>query len=121
MTARVELVLMPSTEAAGLTRRWVEEQVEPQLSDEAAANLKLVASELVTNAVAHGDGAITVRLELLDDVVRIEVIDTGDRSAPAIRRTADEGGGYGLRLVDALSQRWGVYDGSTHVWADIVR
>src|SRR3954454_5407609 len=114
MTARVELVLMPSTEAAGLTRRWgggawprrgVEEQVEPQLSDEAAANLKLVASELVTNAVAHGDGAITVRLELLDDVVRIEVIDKGDRSAPAIRRTADEGGGYGLRLVEALSQR----------------
>ncbi len=32
-----------------------------------------------------------------------------------------EPGGWGLHLVEALTDRWGVYEGSTHVWFEIER
>jgi len=28
-------------------------------------------------------------------------------------------GGWGLHLVESLSDRWGVHDGSTHVWFEL--
>ena len=36
-----------------------------------------------------------------------------------IRESADEGGGWGLRLLDKVSERWGVHEGSTHVWFEL--
>jgi hypothetical protein len=39
---------------------------------------------------------------------------------PAIRDAGDDGG-WGLQIVQALSRRWGVYDGSTQVWAELRR
>jgi hypothetical protein len=32
---------------------------------------------------------------------------------------ADAAGGRGLRIVAALADAWGAYEGTTHVWADI--
>ena len=32
-----------------------------------------------------------------------------------------EVGGWGLHLVQTLSDRWGVHEGSTHVWFEIRR
>jgi hypothetical protein len=41
---------------------------------------------------------------------------------PEVRdRPKTEPGGWGLHLVEALTQRWGVFDGSTHVWFEIDR
>ena len=28
-------------------------------------------------------------------------------------------GGWGLHLVDQVAQRWGVHEGSTHVWFEL--
>jgi hypothetical protein len=39
----------------------------------------------------------------------------------ARNRPATEVGGWGLHLVQTLSDRWGVYQGSTHVWFEIDR
>jgi anti-sigma regulatory factor (Ser/Thr protein kinase) len=82
---------------------------------------KLVATELVNNAVVPGEGRITLRAELREDAVRVEVIDEGSGNAPQIRAEAegDGSGGRGLRIVDALSVRWGTFEGTTHVWADV--
>jgi anti-sigma regulatory factor (Ser/Thr protein kinase) len=82
---------------------------------------KLVATELANNAVVHGEGRITLRAELRDDAVRVEVIDEGSGNAPRIREEAegDGPGGRGLRIVDALSVRWGTFEGTTHMWADV--
>ena len=38
----------------------------------------LMVSELVTNAVVHGVGAITLRIDVDGDTVRIEVADEGN-------------------------------------------
>lgn len=80
---------------------------------------RLVVSELVTNAYLHGEGRIELRAALEDGRLRVEVVDEGTGNVPEIREAADESGGFGLRLVDQLSSRWGAFEGTTHVWADL--
>jgi serine/threonine-protein kinase RsbW len=89
--------------------------------DAVVDDTKIVATELVNNAVIHGDGRIMLRAELRGDAVRVEVVDEGTGNAPKIRaqRRTDDPGGRGLRIVDALSMRWGTFEGTTHVWADL--
>ena len=75
----------------------------------------LMVSELVTNAVVHGVGSISLRIDVEADAVRIEVADEGN-VALAPSPTAGAHGGWGLRIVEQLSDDWGVRDGSTKVW-----
>lgn len=90
------------------------------IGSEAMENLKLVTSELVNNAYLHGEGAITLRVDLGADTVRVEVIDQGAGVTPEIGEKRRPGeGGLGLRIVDRLASRWGAYEGSTHVWAEL--
>ena len=104
-------------------RRTIEqlgERVDPAL----VPDVKLLVSELVTNSVKYGgDGAVTLRIRTEDPKrLRVEVVDQGAGFVPAARnRPATEVGGWGLHLVQTLSNRWGVYEGSTHVWFEIDR
>src|SRR5690349_8856832 len=91
-------------------------------------NLRLLVTELVTNSVRH---AAAPRIELAvwvaDATVRVEVDNPGmPFTAPASPRAkpgADQEGGWGLFLVDRLSDDWGVADdeGHTRVWFEIAR
>src|SRR3954452_20376076 len=77
----------------------------------------LVVSELVLNAVLHGRGAVAFRTELEGGEVRGEVTDQGSGFAPEVREHGPEAvGGMGLRIVDTLTVKWGVREGTTHVW-----
>jgi len=85
----------------------------------------LVASELVTNAVLHSgceaDQRLEVRASLGDDRLLISVHDpgfSGGRAQP--RAETSEPGGWGLRIVEQLSRRWGAErpDGYL-VWAEL--
>jgi anti-sigma regulatory factor (Ser/Thr protein kinase) len=95
------------------------------LHRETLADLRIVISELVANAVKYGPGSpIHVELDVrARDDVRGEVVDRGDTgaaaTAPRIVERPGAHGGYGLRLVDHLTARWGVYHGSTHVWFEL--
>jgi anti-sigma regulatory factor (Ser/Thr protein kinase) len=81
---------------------------------------RLVSSELVTNALRHGRGKIELRVTLLSEFLRIEVVDEGTERAPSVRHESPgESGGWGLRIVDQLATQWGVFEGTTHVWADL--
>ena len=83
----------------------------------------LLTSELVTNAVRHGDGDITCRLWPGPDVLRLEVSD-GNGSLP---REVDRGpvadSGRGLRIVATVASRWGAVptqpDGGKTVWFEL--
>jgi len=81
----------------------------------------LVASELVSNAYEHGEGAIDLVLELDDERVRIEVVDqgSGHASVKTQPRTVGQVGGWGLSLVDNIAENWGAFEGTTHVWAEL--
>ncbi|MGW3445401.1 SpoIIE family protein phosphatase [Streptomyces sp. NPDC001076] len=80
---------------------------------------KLIVSELVTNAVRHGSGQITLRL-IRHQVLTCEVFDAS-ACAPRLRSacTHDENG-RGLFLVAQLSRRWGfrTVPGGKVVWAE---
>jgi anti-sigma regulatory factor (Ser/Thr protein kinase) len=88
---------------------------------------RLVASELATNSVRHSGAtageSMVIRLDLSSTRVRLEVEDPGVAEAISIR-TADQegGGGFGLNLVQVLSDVWG-HDrgpgGGTRVWAEL--
>lgn len=92
--------------------------IDPQCADQA----RLLLSEIVSNAVRHGEGE-TIRV-LLDAVhggeLRCEVMDEGHGFVPTARdQPALTEGGWGLHLVETLSRRWGVREGSTHVWFEL--
>jgi anti-sigma regulatory factor (Ser/Thr protein kinase) len=95
-----------------------------QLDPTVAPDVKLLVSELITNSVKYGaDGDVTLKVEVDDPRrLRVEVADQGLGFVPVPRtRPATEVGGWGLHLVETLSNRWGVYAGSTHVWFEIDR
>ncbi|QIY67782.2 SpoIIE family protein phosphatase [Streptomyces sp. RPA4-2] len=81
---------------------------------------KLIVSELVTNALRHSSGPISLRL-IQHEVLTCEVSDSGT-GIPRLRRsdTADESG-RGLFLVAQLSQRWGCRSTTSDkvVWAEM--
>lgn len=116
---RLELARRP--EAAGRARQWVARLLQARaVSARVRDSACLIASELVTNALRHGQGKIELRLTMLGRFLRIEVIDEGSGQAPTVRQEEpDESGGWGLRIVDQLAAQWGVFEGTTHVWADL--
>lgn len=87
-------------------------------------DVKLLVSELITNSVKYG-GEGEVHLQLRSDHeghIRVEVVDQGSGFIPVARdRPATDVGGWGLHLVETLTDRWGVHEGSTHVWFEIER
>ncbi|MGW7354521.1 ATP-binding SpoIIE family protein phosphatase [Streptomyces sp. NPDC054784] len=67
---------------------------------------ELLVSELVTNALRHGEGEIRLRL-LLDRTLVCEVWDAGLVQPRRRRARATDEGGRGLQLVGLLSEAWG--------------
>ena len=116
--SRIEL---PRDESAGsLARRFLDERFAADLDELAHANARIVVSELVTNALLHGEGRIVLHAGLDGGVLRLEVVDEGTGNVPAIRKQPEGGvGGWGLRIVDTLAYRWGAFEGTTHVWAEL--
>jgi anti-sigma regulatory factor (Ser/Thr protein kinase) len=99
--------------AAALVRQWGSRDV--------AFDVQLLVSELVTNALRHGEAPIELRLRRAADDLLIEVHDAG-RALPRPRDAGPaEDTGRGLRLVAAISDRWGTrpdVDGKS-VWCTV--
>lgn len=116
-----QLELARAAHAAADARSFVERELSSRgILEPVLQKAKLVASELVTNAFKYGRGRIELRLCFPGDCLRLEVIDQGTERVPKIReQPADETGGWGLQIVDRLSRQWGVFEGTTHVWADL--
>lgn len=111
------LSLPRETGAGASARRFVEHRFAGRGTALQLDDIKLVVSELVDNAVLHGQGGIRLSFHEAPEGVRIEVADEGEGAAIQIREQGPELGGWGLRLVDQLAERWGAYEGTTHVWA----
>jgi anti-sigma regulatory factor (Ser/Thr protein kinase) len=95
--------------------------------DRPSDDVALMASELFTNAVLHGAGAVEVRVELLPSRIRIEVWDEGHSvelvARPPERVPPARLSGRGLGIVGRLAADWGS-DGfarRTRVWAEVLR
>jgi anti-sigma regulatory factor (Ser/Thr protein kinase) len=105
-------------------RRFLRDMLPP--GHPALDDLQTVGSETVCNAIIHtasGDGGwVTVSLLAGGGVNRLEVADDGaDGRRPRVKGEDDATeSGRGMRIVDALSDRWGYRtDGDrTIVWAE---
>ena len=72
-------------------------------------DVKLMISELVTNGIVHGgrENDVPVMLDLcVNGDIRCGVLDQGPGFAARVRDHTSRG--WGLRLVEQLSDRWGM-------------
>jgi anti-sigma regulatory factor (Ser/Thr protein kinase) len=111
-TKTVSFWVPGGTRAAGVARRSVL-SVQAGLPGAIRHRLALLLSELVTNAIQHGGATenehVQVRLASSPERVRVEVFDPGSNGPRPCDRV-EEGGGYGLLLVDRLADDWGRED-----------
>jgi anti-sigma regulatory factor (Ser/Thr protein kinase) len=118
----LELSLPSEPRSVGEARTKVLEALNGDIDAARRETLRLLVSEVVTNAVRHGPGCAPVELNASwNSSVRVEVVDHGAGFTPAPRsRPLDEPGGYGLFLVSELADRWGVEtNDATTVWFEL--
>lgn len=113
----------PDATAIAATRHHVVEVVHTCCASHAGIDtdaLALATSELVTNAVRHGEPPIEVCVDTdADTYARVEVTDAGS-DVPIIREQGGFGG-HGLPIVEAMSSRsgWERADPGKVVWFEI--
>jgi len=119
----LEVSFPASVHAPEAARRAVDE-FAAELDEAHRFNLRLLVSELVANAVRHGqlDESSTVRLRARKGPERIhfEISDDGEGFDWKAGSSSD--GGRGLPLVAALADRWGLtFDRGTTAWFELRR
>jgi anti-sigma regulatory factor (Ser/Thr protein kinase) len=94
--------------AVGDARHFVKGAVLAEGCGELASSAVLLSSEVVTNAVIHGDTGFDVRVSATGDGVRIEVDDDGGGEPVDLQADTTADRGRGLMIVASMSRRWGV-------------
>ncbi len=120
---QVEARLAPGPWAPAQARRLLDglrTLVHPSL----LYDLRLLVTELVTNSVRHAglgpEDWIEVRVEVDRDATRVEVSDTGGGFVARARPDPGLGQGWGLYLLDRLSDQWGTStDDTSRVWFEL--
>jgi serine/threonine-protein kinase RsbW len=115
---------LPATKHAATRAR---EAVREAAADSSATaddrwRAEMIVTELVANAVRHGPGGpVELAIEAGGNGFRGEVVDPGPgiHHYSLARRRANEEGGRGLFLVDALSDSWGMSADSSRVWFEV--
>jgi GAF domain-containing protein len=107
--------------AVSLARHFVVDVLRSWELSDLADDAALAVSELVSNAVLHGQPPLELRVAPIPGGVRVEARD-GSRVRPVRPlATTDTMTGRGIALVEAVSARWGVdqlADGKS-VWAEL--
>lgn len=81
------------------------------IGDDSTESAILLTSELVTNALTHGESPVTVAVSWSGEQLRVEVHDRS-RCLPTpwpVHMAPDDETGRGLLLVDTLATDWGFY------------
>jgi anti-sigma regulatory factor (Ser/Thr protein kinase) len=115
-------VLDISPRAPREARSFVAACLPPETCSEAVADLLLLTSEVVTNAVRHGDPRADAQIALCVDVspreIKISVRGPGlgpEPNTTARRPEGIAGSGWGLYLLRRMTTDWGV-EGDGTVW-----
>lgn len=85
---------------------------------------RLLTTELVSNSVRHASVAagshVRLDIDIDPDRLRIEVHDSGEDGLEPLPVDRPDGG-FGLRIVDTLADRWGIDhdDRGTRAWFEL--
>ena len=125
MEAEIDLRLVPEPEVVTPARHALD-RLPDLLPSAKLENVRLVVSELVTNSILHAglspDDRISLMVRVSAGSVRGRVCDPGlgfeAPSEPCPR--PDLRGGWGLPIVETISDRWGV-ERNNHacIWFEI--
>ncbi len=122
---RLELHLPAIDKSVAHARAAVDRLAPLESYPDARFAVRLLVSELFTNAVKHGrpgDASVRLALEIGDTRVRAEVGDHGRGFVERDISMPDEDAetGRGLAFLDAIADRWGVtHDGENCVWFEL--
>jgi hypothetical protein len=100
----VSITIEPTVEAPAIARRFATESVGASLREADLEIVRLLVSEVVSNAVVHVGGWMHVSIDTTASAIRVEVTD-GEGGDVPLRPTGFED--FGLRLLDGLAARWG--------------
>jgi len=105
-------------------RRFINDAIDAwDVAGDARDVIRLLTTELVTNAMLHGTPPIHVDVTRNGSTIRVEVADTNP--APPVTRPFDPAAptGHGLLLMERLAARWGVdaRAGGKSVWFEVRR
>ena len=121
---REELELLAEPESVRAARGWLAAVAMPLVDESRRADLQLVVTEVVTNAIRHGgwDGQLLLAATPKPEFLCVQVTDAGPGLAPRPRAmVSEENGGFGLFIVEQLTRRWGVTreNRRTRVWFEL--
>ncbi|MGI8631273.1 MAG: ATP-binding protein [Solirubrobacterales bacterium] len=109
--------------SVGAARRFVRDVLSSrQVSDGVIDIVELLTSEVVTNAIVHGQSGPKLAVTVVGDVVRVAVHDLSPEVPVRRPRRFDEESGRGVLIVAELASSWGVEhesDGSKRVWFEV--
>lgn len=116
------MIYLPAdAQAPAIARRQVSDHAV-ELPGAVVDDAMLLVSELVTNAVRHGEPHIVLRLRPHPPGIGVSVQD-GGQELPELPDEPDESrpGGRGLRIVDTLATEWGIEPASPGkvVWFEL--
>ena len=78
-----------------------------QLEKPAVDVIALLVSELVTNAVEHGEGPVKIEITDGNGCLRVEILDDSAAEPRPREAAPDALSGRGLEIVEKLAQAWG--------------
>jgi anti-sigma regulatory factor (Ser/Thr protein kinase) len=121
----VRVQIAGDNEAAARARAELS-RLRSMLDDPILENVRLLVTELVTNSVRHAQASDIELLVVVSRTrVHVEVANPGGGFEPRPSGPEDSDTGWGLFLVDRLSDEWGVTQGSgadyQRVWFELSR
>lgn len=113
----------PDIDNVSRARAWAVGELRDRVpaDDRLLADVELVLSELITNAIKAGTTRVTVELRADRHSVRVRVQDDAGGRLTVRAASPTTPGGRGLPIVAALSSDWGVDETAPgkRVWATL--
>ncbi len=116
-------MLSPHPTSVGAARRFVRDVLmSRQVAGGVVDTVELLTSEVVTNAIVHGQSRPQLAVEIGEHVVRVAVADRSPEVPVRRMGRLDDLSGRGVVIVEELASAWGVdreRDGTKCVWFEV--
>lgn len=119
----VRTVLTPHPTSVGAARRFVRDVLTSRrIADPVVDTVELLTSEVVTNAIVHGQSGPQLEVTVAGGIVRVAVHDLSPDLPVRRLGRLDDVSGRGVVIVEELATTWGVEqerNGTKQVWFEV--